>query len=274
MADALLTPRNLRKLRAFAADGALLAFDFDGTLAPFHADAADAGMRPESLELLRSLAHCAPVAVISGRAVPDLVPRLPGVATLAVIGNHGIEPSDFAARAAAEVAEWLPAVEAAIAPFPGAFIENKVYSLSIHPLGAEKPRTVVRRLDRAVAPFAGRIRVLHGTQVVNLIPAGAPDKGDAIRHLLQVHALDRVVYVGDEATDEDVFRVLDPAHSMGIRIGRARGTAASHHVPLQTDIDEVLAELLAGRTRPHHPHAAASSGAAEPPPHPAPHESE
>jgi trehalose 6-phosphate phosphatase len=89
------------------AAGALLAFDYDGTLAPLSNSPDASRLRPETSELLRSLAHAAPVAVITGRSVRDVTLRLEQIPMLAVIGNHGAEPSPFAKRAAREVAAWI-----------------------------------------------------------------------------------------------------------------------------------------------------------------------
>src|SRR5690349_2822264 len=70
----------------------LLAFDFDGTLAPIVADRTAAAMRDETRALLRAAALLYPCAVISGRARADVAARLKGVPLAAVVGCHGAEP--------------------------------------------------------------------------------------------------------------------------------------------------------------------------------------
>lgn len=155
-----------------AASGDLLAFDFDGTLAPIGEDSVATRMREESAELLRHLAHVAPVAVITRRSVRDVTWRLEGASLLAVIG------------------------------------------------------------------------------IENLVPHGAPDKGEALTTLVRAHGLPGALFVGDGLTDEPAFRVTAQEPSLGIRVGRWSGSAATFHIPSQLDIDALLTELLIGRTRP------------------------
>jgi trehalose 6-phosphate phosphatase len=247
----ILAPRHRERLRAMAAEGALLAFDFDGTLAPFNGqDPAGAQLRPETAELLHSLAHCAPVAVITGRSVADATARLRDLPLLAVIGNHGAEPSPYAKRAARAVATWLPQVEAIAADFPGVLIENKALSLSLHVANTVDPMAALRRFTALAKELPGKVRAVEGTDLINFVAAGAPNKGDALLALQRTHALSHAVFVGDELTDEPAFHATDHALGLGIRVGSWRGSAASFFLPTQLDIDALLAELLVGRTRP------------------------
>jgi trehalose 6-phosphate phosphatase len=247
----ILAPRHVGRLRALASGGALLGFDFDGTLAPFsglHPDGAQ--LRPETAELLRSLAHAAPVAVITGRSVADASARLAGIPLLAVVGNHGAEPSPYAARAIKAVERWLPQVEALVQSLPGVVIENKRLSLSIHVAQAADPARATKRLVALAAELPGDVHAVVGTDLVNLVAAGAPTKGDALLALQKQHGFGSALFVGDELTDETAFRAIDPNAGFGVRVHAWRGSAAPYYIPSQLDIDTLLAELLAGRTGP------------------------
>ena len=246
----ILAARNLEELRAVAASGALLAFDYDGTLAPMSSDPSASRMRPETAELLRSLAHAAPVAVITGRSVHDVRARLEEIPMLAVIGNHGAEPSPFARRAAREVAAWLPMLDALVATLPDVVVENKRLSVSVHYWHAADPGAVIAALEALVPTLPHRVTVVHGIGLLDLVPHGAPDKGSAMVTLVKKHGLPGAVFVGDELTDEAAFRRLTDSAGLGVRVGRWSGTAASHHIESQMDIDALLTELLIGRTRP------------------------
>src|SRR4051794_678502 len=79
-------------LAAFTSSNVLLAFDYDGTLAPIVADPARARMRQATRRILSRLALCYPTVVISGRAHGDLRRRLGRLPLWHVIGNHGLEP--------------------------------------------------------------------------------------------------------------------------------------------------------------------------------------
>ena len=246
----ILAARNVEQLRAVAARGALLAFDYDGTLAPLSNDPAASRMRLETAELLRSLAHAAPVAVITGRSVHDVQLRLEEIPMLAVIGNHGAEPSPFAKRAAREVAAWLPMLVEVVARLDAVVIENKGLSVSVHYWHVADPAVVLAAIEALVPTLPHRVTVVHGIGLVNLVPHGAPDKGRALRTLIARHTLPGAVFVGDELTDESAFRHLSDADGLAVRVGRWSGTAASHHIQSQVDIDALLTELLIGRTRP------------------------
>jgi len=246
----ILAARNIAQLRAVAASGALLAFDFDGTLAPKGTDPMGARMRDETLELLTSLAHAAPVAVITGRSVADATPRLPGVPLLAVIGNHGAEPSPFARRAAREVAEWLPQLRDQVALLSGAEVEDKGQSVCVHYWTATDPDRVIAAIETLLPRLPRKVTLMHGIGLINLVPHGAPNKGDAMLRLVSTHRLPGALFVGDELTDESAFRAALAPHSLGVRVGRSSASAASTCIATQLDIDALLTELLIGSTRP------------------------
>lgn len=246
----ILAKSNIETLRATAAAGALLGFDYDGTLAPMTGDPYNNGMRPETIELLRSLASAAPVAVITGRSVQDVTPRLHGIRFTAVIGNHGAEPSPFAKRAVKEVAAWMPVLEEAVERLPGVAIENKGVSVSVHYWNATHPDEAIAAIDALVPSFSHTVEVVQGIGLVNIIPKGAPNKGDALKALMKQHGILNGLFVGDELTDETAFRMLGEGRGVGIRVGPSKGTAADYHIASQLDMDALLTELLIGRTRP------------------------
>ena len=72
----ILTPRNLHTLASFAASNVLLAFDYDGTLAPIAATPSAARMRAETRRRLARISERYPCVVISGRTLEDLEKRL------------------------------------------------------------------------------------------------------------------------------------------------------------------------------------------------------
>ena len=246
----ILAARNIERLRAVAATGVLLAFDYDGTLAPLSNDPAASRMRPATGELLRHLAHAAPVAVITGRSVRDVSTRLEQIPMLAVIGNHGAEPSPFAKRAAREVAAWMPMLQHLIDTLDEVTIEHKVQSVSVHYWHAADPTVVVTAIEALLPTLPHRVHLVHGIGLVNLVPYGAPDKGDAMMTLLTRHILPGAIFVGDELTDEPAFRRLTNDSGLGLRVGRGSQTAATHHIESQLDIEALLTELLIGVTRP------------------------
>ncbi len=236
-------------LQQFAWSNVLVAFDYDGTLAPIVDDPEQALMRAATRELLQALTKSYPVVVISGRAQGDALRKMRGVGVLEVIGNHGIEPRHSAERHIAEVQRWLPTLYRCVAPFRGVMIEDKIYSVAVHYRQARQKKRA-RAAILAAAAELGPSRWIGGKQVVNILPIGAPHKGIALASERDRLCCDTAIYVGDDETDEDVFGLDQPGRLLTVRVGRKLGSQASYCVRSQAAIDDFLAVLLSLRQEP------------------------
>jgi trehalose 6-phosphate phosphatase len=227
---------------------ALLAFDFDGTLAPIVADHQQARVRPRTRALLRVLSLLYPCAVVSGRARADVNARLGGIPLLAVVGNHGAEPGMGPVNRTRRetIVAWKRALQAELSLLPGVEIEDKQLSLAVHYRQVPARWPTRQLVMRAAAALEGA-RISPGHAVVNVAPSDAPQKGAAVAELLRRAGSRPVLYVGDDRTDEDAFRA--PMLTAGVRVGRTGRSAASWYVPDQAGMDEFLSLLLAARTR-------------------------
>jgi trehalose 6-phosphate phosphatase len=227
---------------------ALLAFDFDGTLAPIVEDRTRAAMRAETRALLRATALLYPCAVISGRRRADVAARVNGVPLVAVVGCHGAEagfgPLDRAIEA--RVASWRPELERALAGADGIELEDKRFGIALHYRRARSWPEAERRALSAAAALEGAV-VFGGNAVVNVVPRDAPTKGDAIRAACERLGARVAVYVGDDRTDEEAFRA--DVVSVSIRVGAERDSAAAYALPDQRGVDDLLRALLDARTR-------------------------
>lgn len=206
----------------------LLLVDFDGTLAPFNRDPGAVYLDTATSALLERLASRADttLGVISGRRLPDLKKRVAVDGDIYIAGFHGLEidaPGEaFVHPAAAAAAPLMRSIAAAVQPhldaLPGVFIEDKVFSIALHYREAEPAVRVVaqsRFLDAARAHVdAGRLRLLPGSCVLELLPEAGWHKGSAlewIRHRVErAHGATFTVYAGDDVTDEDAFRAIHP----------------------------------------------------------------
>ena len=92
----------------FAWSNVLLAFDYDGTLAPLVNAPAHATMRASTRRLLRRASKLFPCVVITGRAKADAIGRLRNIEVCRVVGNHGAEPSPHGEAMRRRVQRWLP----------------------------------------------------------------------------------------------------------------------------------------------------------------------
>jgi trehalose 6-phosphate phosphatase len=216
----------------------LVALDYDGTLAPIVRDPARAVMRPSTRALLERVARLYPTVILTGRARAALVPLLAGIGVARIVGNHGAE---WGTRRLKQVAAW----HRALRRLRDVHIEDKGGSLSLHYRRARDKRRARSAILAAVRDLAGA-RIVMGKQVVNVLPADAPDKGDALLALMRRLGCDAALFIGDDVTDEDVF-ALDGPTLLTVRIGRKRGSHARYFIPRQRDIDHLLRLLLRPR---------------------------
>lgn len=233
-------------LSRFARRRVLLAFDFDGTLAPLVAKASDAAMRPRTAKLFNAVAHRYPCVIVTGRRARDIRRRLGNAPVAAVVGNHGADSAVDRAEVRRIVAASLRAIAPIVSREPGSWIENKTYSISVHFRPGPTTDDHLAALRRAVAtvPKAG---LVPGKNVLNVVAADAPDKGGAVEQLLRALRCDHVLFIGDDETDERVFRRIPRSKLLGIRIGAAAHSRAAYVLHKQSDIDRLLSTLLSLR---------------------------
>jgi trehalose 6-phosphate phosphatase len=226
----------------------LLAFDFDGTLAPIIADRAFARMRSETAALLRTASLLFPCAVISGRARADVLKRVADVPLAAVIGNHGAErgfgPLDRSL--ARRVTAWGETLRRSLRHLRGVEIEDKRFSVAVHYRRTSSWRESERQILGAAAGL-DEATAFGGHAVVNILPSGAPTKGDAIRALCERERASLAVYVGDDRTDEEAFRA--DRVGISIRVGASETSSARYSLADQSQIDHLLRALIAARAR-------------------------
>jgi trehalose 6-phosphate phosphatase len=219
--ERLFTPRGEAALEAVMRLDPVLAFDFDGTLAPIVDHPDDARVPAEIAQCLAELAERHAVAIISGRSVDDVRARL-GFAPRFVIGNHGAEDdSGRLPEVARSALDALRARIGAAAPAlvgAGVTVEDKTYSLALHyrraadaALARVTIAALLDQLPRGLESFGGKF-------VVNVVAAGLPDKGDALTAIVRRCGADAACFVGDDVNDEAVFRRAS-ARWLTIRIG-------------------------------------------------------
>lgn len=234
--------------------GPLLALDFDGTLAPIVRGPHRVRMRARTVRLVRALSRYANLALISGRSRADLASRTRRVPARFRIGNHGIEWGSRPARKRdrrdlLRVAGWRRVLGPRLAGAPGVRVEDKRYTLAIHYREAPDPAKALATIRNAIRGLRGCTKV-GGKAVVNLVPTGADDKGKAVLRLRRRTRADRILYIGDDDTDESVFRLIGRRCPwlLGVRVGHPRAGAprsrASFLLRGQGDVDRFLARLL------------------------------
>jgi len=256
---------DLPKLEAAMAGRHLLVLlDFDGTLAPIARSPAEARLPDETRYVLERLSRdtACGVAVVSGRAIGDLVAKV-GVPGITYVGNHGLEiarPGEpLRALAPARCGELMRRVASdlnkALARFPGAEVEDKGCGLAVHHRRVSKAdRPAVRDVVGQVVLAHGGSREIEthgGKMVIELRPPVNWDKGTVVSLLMEAEELRArgravlTVFVGDDATDEQAFRVI-AGRGFGVVVGRPADSSAEYFVNDPAEVRALL-EALAGR---------------------------
>lgn len=222
----------------------LFAFDFDGTLAPIVRDPEKAFMSEGTASLLAELARHVPVAIVSGRSLADLRSRV-GFKPRYLVGNHGLEGIGGGAdlrRARGECRKWKRELERNGIP-EGVILEDKHYSLSLHYRNSPAPHDAECFLAGSISTLKPAPRVIPGKWVFNLMPTKRHHKGVAVMELRKMAKAKSVLYVGDDHTDEDVFR-LKSDKVVSVRIGKAKRSGAKYYIRTQRDIGRLLRALI------------------------------
>lgn len=239
-----------QRLDDIVGPGMLCAFDFDGTLAPIVKDPERACIPAAVSRRMVVLAEHARVAVISGRSREDVCARLDFLPDF-VVGNHGIEGvpgwESRADQYQALCLEWKRRLVPALADRsifdPGIWIEDKACSLSVHYRLARNRAQAESRLLDLFSTLAPAAQVMAGKCVFNLLPTGAPDKGMALARLCELSAARAAIYVGDDVTDEDVFK-MRRKDWITVRIERGGNSMAEFYLHHRLDMVQLLDVLI------------------------------
>ncbi len=222
----------------------LLAFDFDGTLAPFASTPGQAALDPDSAPLLARLAAARPVVVISGRAAVDVRGRVPPGPN--ILGNHGSEGlpgmDGVMEGARALAARWREEL-ANIPAIPGCWLEDKGLSLTFHWRLAHDHAAAEQAAVDLARTLEPHPRLIRGQYVLNCLPSQLLDKGQALQRLLAMQPVQRALFVGDDWTDAEVFNLHDPRIA-GIQVGDLE-LGAEWRLPDQPSVAGLLETLVA-----------------------------
>lgn len=245
----LLSAEGRDALKTVAGRSVLYAFDFDGTLAGISSDRKNVTLSPAIYSWLHELATRAPCAVVSGRALSDLMPRVNGAAPY-LIGNHGLEsplaPAETLNAAEQVCLGWMKQVDGDLAgplKHAGVEVEHKRYTITFHCRRHDEPATVERTLGLLLNQLVPVPRLIVGIASVNALPPGSTTKGEAALALMFHLKREGLFFVGDDETDEDAFG-LSEGLMMGVRIGRHPQSRAGYYLNHQTEIEDVIRFLV------------------------------
>lgn len=217
----LLSGEGVAALVAAMGKRPLLAFDFDGTLAPIVARPDDAKVPVAVVNRLRRLSAQLSVAIISGRRVDDVRKRLEFEPAY-VIGNHGAEDPfsacDDTVQALDAIRRHLLAAEAELTK-AGVQLEDKGSSLALHYRLARDRQLASTLIDNALRGLPPGLSAFGGKLVTNVVVDAAHNKAQALAVLVERCQSDSAIFVGDDVNDEPVFARGEPSW-LTVRVGR------------------------------------------------------
>jgi trehalose 6-phosphate phosphatase len=224
---------------------ALVAVDFDGTLAPIVTNPEDARATAGATDALRALvARIGTVAVITGRPAMMAVELLGAAHArgLRVLGHYGMEQwydgelhSPDPVPQIDDVRRRLPSL--LIGAPAGVQVEDKGHSLVVHTRPAADPAATLAELEPRLTALAAELglEAVPGRYVIELRPRGV-DKGSALTALARERDAHAVVFIGDDLGDLTAFDAVESLRAEGVL-----GLTIASVDPAQDDAPETLA---------------------------------
>jgi trehalose 6-phosphate phosphatase len=235
MTPALANPRDVARRVAAAATSTplLVLLDFDGTLCEFQPSPDQVWLRRPRRDALQRLIAMPRVTMgfVSGRRLSDLRERVGLTGDMWFAGLHGLEIEGFGrhfvhdrvAEARGLMQVLGRALRQHVAHLPGVLIEDKELSLAMHVRQAkpEDKREAEAAFHRMVTPRLEdrTLRLMPGSNVSELLPNIPWNKGNAAEWIRDAEtrrrgAAPHAIYLGDDVTDEDAFKIVGPEGSI------------------------------------------------------------
>ncbi|RDY00285.1 Trehalose-phosphate phosphatase A [Mucuna pruriens] len=262
-----------------------LFMDYDGTLSPIVDNPDCAFMSDNMRAAVKKVAEYFPTAIISGRS-RDKVYQFVGLTELYYAGSHGMDIIGPVRQSVSDnhpncirstnkqgkevnlfqpAAEFLPMINEVLKSLDectkdikGAKVENNKFCLSVHYRNVdEKYWDLVGQRVHDVLKGYPRLRLTHGRKVLEIRPVIDWDKGKAVTFLLESLGLNNCddvlpIYIGDDRTDEDAFKVLREGNKgYGILVSSApKESNANYSLRDPSEVMEFLKSLMLWKSSP------------------------
>lgn len=249
-----------------SAHSLLLALDVDGTLAEFSTDPLTVRLIPDAtraLNLLRNMPNTT-VMLLSGRDLAQLqiitefnAIATPGPTDVRLVGSHGAEPAEHHSSSSstsdllsedqlALLDQITAAAEEQATRDPGLWVEHKPFSRGFHRRGAVNhsvAEAATESFRQAVVDMPG----VHLTDGKGILEVAVTDmtKGRYLHWFTSLAHPERVLFIGDDTTDETALMVLRPG-DLGVKVGEG-DTVASRRITDPRATADVLLRIAAAR---------------------------
>ncbi|KAK6150434.1 hypothetical protein DH2020_015366 [Rehmannia glutinosa] len=238
----------------------VMFLDYDGTLSPIVDDPDRAFMSEAMRATVRKVARYFPTAIVSGRC-RDKVYSFVRLAELYYAGSHGMDikgPSK-GSKYKKPASEFLPMIDEVYKALlevtkctPGALVENNKFCVSVHFRCVDEKRwSELAKQVGSVLEGYPNLRLTQGRKVLEIRPTIKWDKGKALEFLLESLGYAKCadvfpVYIGDDRTDEDAFKVLrERGQGFGILVSKTpKDTNASYSLQEPSEVMAFLRRLV------------------------------
>jgi trehalose 6-phosphate synthase/phosphatase len=232
----------------------LFLLDFDGTLVDIASEVAVAVPSDDILNLLNRLADIQGnrIVIITGRS-RETIEHLFRNMNIDMVAEHGaiLRERGTWKNLSGNNTEWkekiFPVMEKFNLLLPGSNIENKKFSVAWHYRNAGRRQGII--ISKALsgemnnhAVLSG-LTVIHGKKVIEIM-SNEINKGLAVKYLTNKNHYDFILSIGDDTTDEDMFRPLtDDLDAFTVRIGSS-DTEAKFRMSSLRQVQKLLSRLI------------------------------
>ncbi|KAF5784649.1 putative trehalose-phosphatase [Helianthus annuus] len=241
--------------------------DYDGTLSPIVENPDQAYMDPQMREAVKNVAKYFPTAIVSGRCRAKVY-NFVRLSELYYAGSHGMDIKGPSSRKHQKgnqnvlcqpAKEFLPMMSEVneilmekIKDIDGANVENNKFCLSVHYRCVEEHSwsDLADRVKSVLKDYP-KLKLTQGRMVLEIRPTIKWDKGKAIEFLLEslgyANSKDVLpIYIGDDRTDEDAFRVLRKrGQGFGILVSKTpKETEAVYSLQQPFEVMQFLQRLV------------------------------
>jgi len=231
--------------------------DYDGTCTPIVSTPQQAVLPASMRKTIRELTDHYKIGIVSGRSIEDVRSRV-DIDNIYYAGSHGFEVVDPLGKSivnkdAKRVRRILDQVyrklKERLRNIPGALVEHVKFSISAHYrlVSSHHFPFVKRAVDDVLKQYKS-LRKTTGKKVFEIRPKSNWDKGKAVNLILRLLGFDKkrgmVIYIGDDVTDEDAFRITRQK-GIGIRVASEHKPTLAHYVVKNpSEVKEVLEFLI------------------------------
>lgn len=230
----------------------IICLDYDGTLVPLEKRPDLAKPDKDILNLLEMLSRNTKntIAVVSGRD-KNTLDQWFGFLGITLIAEHGVWIKGKGENWEINIMptnEWKGEIKKILEIYtdrlPGSFIEEKEYSLVWHYRRSdpEMSSLLIKELTDYLLSFTANmnLQVMQGNKVIEIKNAGI-DKGSAVLKLLTNIDYDFILAIGDDWTDEYLFKVL-PESAYTLRVGMIQ-SYARYNILNYSEVRKLLTTL-------------------------------